>query len=489
MINWRRTPQGRWPLDLKLAQIGREYWTLGNSFAGTLVMGATDSGKSSGPADFFSRKFLQNGFGGLVLCYKAKEKEDWLRRLKAAGREGDARVFGLGEPYRFNFLDWESTHKSSGLGQIDNLSNMLLNIASVRRTAPVGNEASWFLPQKQALVRNSLSLLLLAEERLTLKGVRKLLQSAPQSVDQANTKEWQKSSYLYSLLTTAKLKNPTHPELEETEDYWLNVRAAIPEKTRVLTTSEYLGMVNGPLSRGDLAALFATDTNLSPADCFDGKVIIVDVPVEDFDAAGQYAALIWQTAFMRATKRRHYQAPNDRPVFLFSDEAQAFSTDADADYHAVCRSHGVAVVRLTQNLPGFILSYGGGEQAKLKVAQLLGNLCTNIFLRNHCADTNAWVTKMIGKQTSYRQSLSGTNNANLTTSMSEAEEDCLPAKILQDLRNGGPDNDYTVDGIFFQVGRKWKNGERYITVEFAQQPDALASHAFSSLPPADPIPV
>jgi hypothetical protein len=50
---------------------------------------------------------------------------------------------------------------------------MLLNIASVRRTVPVGNEASWFLPQKKLLIRSSLSLLLLAgvlaEENLVLE--------------------------------------------------------------------------------------------------------------------------------------------------------------------------------------------------------------------------------------------------------------------------------------------------------------------------------
>jgi hypothetical protein len=435
-------------------------------------MGATDSGKSSGPASFFARKFLENGFGGLVLCYKRTEKQDWMKRLKAAGREGDAVVFGLEQPHRFNFLDYEAAQPSSGLDQVDNLSNMLLDIASVRRTAPTGNDASWFLPQKRMLVRNSLSLLLLAGQRLTIKAINDLLQSAPDTLDEAKSKEWKLRSHLYSLLQEAHRTNPNHPELQETENYWLSIRAAIKPEQKALTSAEYLGMVSGPLSRGQAAQLFSSDTNINPSDCFKGKVIIVDLPVEIHKEAGQYAALIWQVAFQRATMRREYQAPNDRPVFLFSDEAQAFSTEGDADYHAVCRSHGVAVVRLTQNLPGFILSYGGGDLAKLKAGQILGNLCTMVFLRNHCADTAKWATAMIGKQTAYRTSLSGTNTANLNTSMSETEEDCAPTKIFQALRNGGKDNDYTVDGIFFQVGRKWKNGERYITVEFAQQATA-----------------
>lgn len=50
-------------------------------------------------------------------------------------------MFGLDYPERFNFLDHESKQKASGLNQIDNLAKMLLNIASVRRTAPGGERS------------------------------------------------------------------------------------------------------------------------------------------------------------------------------------------------------------------------------------------------------------------------------------------------------------------------------------------------------------
>jgi hypothetical protein len=368
----KRTIPRLWPLDLPIVRLGASPWTLEDALTGLLVMGATGSGKSSGPAALFSRKLLELGLGGIVLCYKREEAGVWVKRMKDAGRESDTCVFGLDSPYRFNFLDFESEQKSSGLNQIDNLANMLLNIASVRRTSPVGNEASWFLPQKKLLIRSSLSLLLLAEVPLTLKAISRVLQSAPSTLDESRNKEWQKNSYLFALLLEAEKKHPDHPELQEVKDYWLAIRPAIGEKNRGPIDAEYTGMVSGPLSRGQVAELFASETNIDPTACFDGKVIIIDLPVEEYEEARQYAALIWSVAFMRACGRRDYNAPGDRPVFLFADEAQAFSTDHDANFFATCRSKGVCNVRMTQNLAGYIKSYGGGGPGALNGQSDLG---------------------------------------------------------------------------------------------------------------------
>jgi hypothetical protein len=51
----------------------------------------------------FASKYLQAGFGGLVLCAQIEEANLWRERLKQAGRVGDGRFFSLGETFRFNF--------------------------------------------------------------------------------------------------------------------------------------------------------------------------------------------------------------------------------------------------------------------------------------------------------------------------------------------------------------------------------------------------
>ena len=105
-----------WPLDLRLVQFSRyaeDHWTLADACQGVLILGENGSGKTSASGRLFARKYLQAGFGGLVLCFKTDEADLWRSYLKRAGREGDGRFFGVDAAHRFNFLDWEA--KTSGV--------------------------------------------------------------------------------------------------------------------------------------------------------------------------------------------------------------------------------------------------------------------------------------------------------------------------------------------------------------------------------------
>jgi hypothetical protein len=95
-----------WPLDLRLVQFSRypeDFWTVADACQGVLILGENGSGKTSASGRLFARKYLQAGFGGLVLCFKTDEADLWRQYLKGAGREADGRFFG-NEDFRFNFL-------------------------------------------------------------------------------------------------------------------------------------------------------------------------------------------------------------------------------------------------------------------------------------------------------------------------------------------------------------------------------------------------
>lgn len=465
----QQTTAGRWPLDLPIVQLGKSTWTLRDSLEGLFIMGQTGSGKTTGPANTFANKLLEKGYGGLVLCYKRAETKIWLNRLKACGREADGRVFSVENDYRFNFLDYEAQSHTGGLDNIDNLVKLLLDIVAVRRTASVEDSSFW-LPQKEMLVRNCLSALLLAKIPITLRTMNKLVQSAPNNVQEADAKYWKDSSYLHSLLKTINVTNPNHQDFEDCEEYWRSIRARMPEETRACVNADFIGMTDGALNRGRLAELFSTTTNIDPTVCFDGRVIIVDLPVEDFFAAGQYAALIWTTAFMRAAKRREFQPPHSRPLFLWADEAHAFSTEGDVEWHATCRSLGVCTCRSTQNYSGFVLSYRGGDVARLTVNSILGNLSTQVFLLNGDPETNDWASKQIGNVTVNRPSLSNQTSRNGDsegTTLSPVEEPaCRPSEFTM-LRNGGPENNWEVDAIIRQSGRRF-DGKPWMLGTFSQ---------------------
>jgi len=64
-----------WPLDLQLIRFSEhraDTWTLADACQGVLIMGENGSGKTSGSGQILARRYLQSGFGGLVLCYKTR---------------------------------------------------------------------------------------------------------------------------------------------------------------------------------------------------------------------------------------------------------------------------------------------------------------------------------------------------------------------------------------------------------------------------------
>jgi type IV secretory pathway TraG/TraD family ATPase VirD4 len=464
-----------WPLDRTLVLFSKrpeDEWTLADAFQGVLILGENGSGKTSGSGRILAKKYLEAGFGGLVLCFKTDEAALWKRYLKDAGREKDGRFFSVENPFRFNFLDFEA--RTSGVDFAENLVTLLVDIASIqKRTEASGAEAHFWLPQKKKLLRNAITLLLMAGASVTVRTLYDMIVDSPKDIQQAMSQSWRDQSYVFSLLKKAEQSNPTDPELGLIQRYWMYERPTLNAKTRDTVDADFTGMFD-PLTRGRIGELFGTTTNLSPDDIIAGKVVVIDIPVAFYREIGQYAALIWAQLFQRAIDRREYQAPGSRPVFLWEDEAHWFTIEQDALFQTTARSKGISVVRLTQNLPNFLDAYG--RDGKHKVDTLLGNHATKIFHRNGDPTTNEWASKVIAKETAYRHSLSASGSVsssqgfNSSASVSEVEEDSCPPKEFIGLRNGGHKNDLRVEGVLFQSGRLWgKERQRWRIVSFLQQ--------------------
>src|SRR5580704_12740959 len=111
------------------------------------------------------------------------------------GREIDGRFFGIDEGFRFNFMDYEA--RSSGLDFAENLVTLLVDIASIqKRTEPTGSEAHFWLPQKKKLLRNAITLLLLAKAPIQLRTLYEMIVSAPKDAQQVISGDWRKQSYV-----------------------------------------------------------------------------------------------------------------------------------------------------------------------------------------------------------------------------------------------------------------------------------------------------
>ena len=305
---------------------------------------------------------------------------------------------------------------------------------------------------------------------LRLVKTNDMIVSAPKESQQVRSPDWQKQSFLFGLLEQAHQTASNHPEWKLITNYWMIERPALASKTR-----ETIDAVLPACLIRSLAAKSANcsaTTNLTPDDIFNGKVVVVDIPVARYREVGQFAALIWAQLFQRAVDRRTYTPPETRPVFLWEDEAHYFTIEQDALFQTTARSKGISVVRLTQNIPNFLDAYG--RDGKHKVDTLLGNHATKIFHRNGDPTTNEWASKVIAKETTYKHSISTSGSVhtaiglNSQTSVSEVEEDSCPPKEFIGLKNGGKKNNYVVEGILFQSGRLWLRDQRWTVRKFSQ---------------------
>jgi hypothetical protein len=213
-----------------------------------------------------------------------------------------------------------------------------------------------------------------------------------------------------------------------------------------------------------LRKLFSSDINVRPEDTFDGKIIIVDLPVQDLRLAGRIANLAWKYCFQTAVLRR--TPPKGgylRPVFLWADEAQNFVSRFDAQYQAVARSAGGCTVYLTQNRESYRLALKNYDA----VDSLLGNLQAK-FLCQNSGETNEWASKLLGERWKHINStnvgqMTGDNNPNQNrhnsgVSRAEQKRHFIEPAAFTTLKRGGMLNDYRVECVVYNGGHVFESG-------------------------------
>ena len=176
--------------------------------------------------------------------------------------------------------------------------------------------------------------------------------SAPQTLDEAKSEKWQQESVCAAVLAAAAERMETadaatRADYEECRAYWTVEFPQVSFKTRSIITLQF-SMLTRPFTTRPLRRLFCEDTTITPEAVFDGKIIIVDLPIQEYRLAGRVAALAWKYCFQISVMRRPLPPKPEpgeakthlRPVFLWADEAQNFITDNDAEYQAVARSAG-----------------------------------------------------------------------------------------------------------------------------------------------------
>ena len=113
---------------IKFSDDRNDWWTLRNAVEGVQIFGGIGSGKTSGSGRMIASSFLKNGFGGIVLCAKPDEADEWIRYARECGREDDLILFREGSEWRFNPLHYETTRSGKGAGLTMNITELCMTV-------------------------------------------------------------------------------------------------------------------------------------------------------------------------------------------------------------------------------------------------------------------------------------------------------------------------------------------------------------------------
>lgn len=442
-------------LDEPLLQLSAtDSFTPRDAFQGVLIMGGIGSGKTSGSGRVLRRAYIESGMGGIVLCAKPEEADEWRSACREAGRLGSLMEWDGSVP-GFNPITYElARHGIAGLNNVIECIIRIEEMANMASPAPGRQGEIFWQDSKRQVLRAAVPVLYAATGTIRISDLLAFVRSAPTSPAQMQDPAWQRQSFFFKCFLEARdrLDDATG---ERAVSYWLNDFAVLDPKTRgniliSLTTS--LDRFN----HGWLREAFCGATTLVPELTFHGAIILLNMPALTLNEDGIIAQQLFKYMWQRAVLARNGLDPvqQQRPVFLWADEAQYFVNSYDAEFLSTCRGSRACVVFLSQSLPTFYAKMGG-ENARDRVHHLLGNFATRIWHNNACAETNDWAARTIGRTLQQRSNFNRGHgsNTNFGTNMGDGSNWGAQAGS-----GGSSSYSYGPGGGSSSAGSSWNQG-------------------------------
>ncbi|MBS1585516.1 MAG: type IV secretory system conjugative DNA transfer family protein [Bacteroidetes bacterium] len=478
---------------------GRTDWTMRSSFAATLIVGGTGSGKSTGSCRTIAKRMLRNNYGGLVLTVKETDVQDWRAYCLEEGRENDLVIIEPGGQYYFDTLDYISTCDTRA-NYANNIFKSLKEVikANEQRAAARGDDVFWEQANDMFL-KNIISLCLLAHGKVTLQLLFEIAQTAPRKNDMEGepgenafliafeaakrnvrtlTEVWNKRQDQSWIDNASQKEYEFAVEMEVSEirqlrmlrQFFYRSMFSLGEKTRAVIDFYFLGFVHSMLEEPIYSLFFKNRSNVKPEDCLDGKIILINLPVKIYDAAGQNSQQLFKYVWMKAMERRNIQE-NGRPVFLVEDEGQELLLPCQNKFMLTARSNRIASVFITQNLAN-IYDAIGGDKPEYKSQSLLGIYGTQIFHANSSVETNKYASELIGQawmmEPSTGYQLGGKEAVSFSKNKKYTLQFMVRPEEIPQLKNGGPENDFKVEAYIHLQHTKFPSGFNHHKVTFLQ---------------------
>lgn len=174
----------KYDLETPLLQVGAgSVWTLRNAVEGTQIFGGIGSGKTTGSGAILAKKFLEKGYGGLVLTVKPDEVRMWEDYCVQTGRKDDLVILSQKNKYIFNFVDYELKRKGRGSGLSGNIVMTLKTvISSDKMHRGFGSEDPFWESALDLMLLHLVDVFNLALGNLPLETMADFVQSLPKEV-------------------------------------------------------------------------------------------------------------------------------------------------------------------------------------------------------------------------------------------------------------------------------------------------------------------
>ncbi|MFO0835822.1 MAG: TraM recognition domain-containing protein [Phycisphaerales bacterium] len=506
-------PTSRWDPETPIMPLGGgEFLSLRDFYCGVQVWGSTGSSKSTATMASAVEGLFSAGAGALCLCAKREDRWNYEAHARACGRGQDVMIFGPDDsPLRYNFIDAELARDGSGAGLVTNLTALLSTVAEVARRGHGSSGTSegegYFRLAAEQLSRNALELLLISGQRITIPALHRFIASLPSSLEQAASESWKATSLAYATMELAgqrvrSMSESRRADYELAIDYVFNEYATMSARTRSCIVSTLTSALD-LLSRGTARDLLSSPTsNVSPEMCWDGAIVIVDVPALVYLDVARLIGVIMKYCWQRAAMRRDL-SKGDRPMAIIVDESHLFAAEPDWEFQAVARGTHTATLLATQSLSNYLEVFG--ERGEARVHSLLGNLQCQLFHQLTDTRTIAYVQELLGKRRDmlmngstppdqdWVATLLGIGSG-VSAGFSEVWQEQVQAGDLNSLARGGPTHGMVAEAIVYRgghvfgsTGRTWRRVA--IPQRIVQHPAHPRSIGWSSVPPLSSPPL
>lgn len=371
---------------------------------GTFIVAAAGAGKTTCVGKRFAHALLSiPNSGGLVLMAKAEELANWKQYAKDCGRLNDLIIFNAESGHCFDPLHYEFTRPGRGAGDIESVIDFFTTLVAIgKKEAGQSHDPFWERGNEQ-LMRNTIKLLELAGERVSIASIDKIIKSMPTDPEVFEQEAWQKRSYCAQIINAIKgrkdsLTQEQWSDLDVATAFTFIKWPAFDARPRSSLEMTWSGMADKFMFNPFHRLFCSGKCTFTPEDTTHrGKIVLCDFPMLEYGhETGRTINVILKLIFQRAWLRRMLSdSPN--PVFLWQDEFQYFLTRRDNFFQQTCRGSSVAVFCLTQNILNLSEELGE-QQPGSKTKSFLGNLALKIFLQQNEIESCNYAADQIGKE-------------------------------------------------------------------------------------------